>query len=84
MKLKLDENLPLRLATLLREVGHDVHTLQDEALLGHPDKEIWEAAQKESRFQVTQDLDFSDARHFVPARITGFCWCGSTSRTEEA
>jgi hypothetical protein len=25
MKIKLDENLPLRLATLLRDLGHNVH-----------------------------------------------------------
>jgi hypothetical protein len=40
MKIKLDENLPLRLATPLRNLGHDVHTLHDEMLLGHADIEI--------------------------------------------
>ena len=30
MKLKLDENLDVRLATSLRESGHDVHTVPDE------------------------------------------------------
>jgi len=43
MKIKLDENLPLRLATLLKDLGHDVHTLHDELLLGHADTEVWEA-----------------------------------------
>jgi len=52
MKVKLDENLPLRLATMLKELGHDVHTVHEEQLMGHADCEIWEAAQKESRFQV--------------------------------
>ncbi len=33
MKIKLDENLPLRLAILLKDLGHDTHTLQDELLL---------------------------------------------------
>ena len=65
MKIKLDENLPLRLATPLRNLGHDVHTLHDESLSGHPDIEIGEAAQKESRFLITQDLDFSDLRQFA-------------------
>jgi predicted nuclease of predicted toxin-antitoxin system len=26
MKIKLDENLPVRLAVLLKNAGHDVHT----------------------------------------------------------
>ena len=66
MKIKLDENLPLRLAFLLQELGHDVDTVQDEQLVGHRDAEIWNAAQRESRFLITQDLDFSDSRKFVP------------------
>ena len=66
MNIKLDENLPLRLATLVKGLGHDVHTLHDELLLGHADREIWEATQKESRFLITQDLDFSDLRQFAP------------------
>jgi predicted nuclease of predicted toxin-antitoxin system len=71
MKIKLDENLPLRLATMLKDLGHDVHTLHDERLLGHADREIWEAAQKESRFLITQDLDFSDLRQFAPGSHHG-------------
>lgn len=71
MKIKLDENLPLRLARLLTELGHQIHTLRDEQLLGHDDREIWEATQKESRFLITQDLDFSDTRKFVPGSHHG-------------
>lgn len=71
MKIKLDENLPLRLATLLEELGHDVHTVNEERLIGHADSEIWEAAQKESRFLITQDLDFSDLREFTPGSHRG-------------
>jgi len=71
MNIKLDENLPLRLATLLKGLGHDVHTLHDELLLGHADREIWEATQKESRFLITQDLDFSDLRQFTPGSHHG-------------
>ena len=71
MKIKLDENLPLRLAILLKDLGHDVHTLHDELLLGHSDREVWEATQKELRFLVTQDLDFSDLRKFAPGSHHG-------------
>jgi len=71
MKIKLEENLPFRLSTLLNNFGHDVHTPQQERLSGHADHEIWEAAQKESRFLITQDLDFSDSRRFAPGTHHG-------------
>jgi predicted nuclease of predicted toxin-antitoxin system len=71
MNIKLDENLPLQLATLLGSFGHDVHTVHDERLVGHADSEIWEAAQQESRFLITQDLDFSDSRRFAPGSHHG-------------
>jgi hypothetical protein len=65
MKIKLDENLPFRLGDLLKDHGHDSHSVHEERLVGHNHREIWEAAQKESRFLITQDLDFSDSRKFV-------------------
>jgi predicted nuclease of predicted toxin-antitoxin system len=71
MKIKLDENLPVRLATLLTDLDHDVHTLHDELLVGRADKEIWEATQTESRFLITKDLDFSDLRQFAPGSHHG-------------
>jgi len=71
MKIKLDENLPLRLANLLKEIGHDVHTVHDERLMGRADREVWEVAEKESRFLITQDMDFSDSRDFVPGSHHG-------------
>jgi predicted nuclease of predicted toxin-antitoxin system len=71
MKIKLDENLPLRLAFLLQELGHDVHAVEDEQLIGHEDSEIWDTAQEESRFLITQDLDFSDSRKFAPGSHHG-------------
>ncbi|HEY6253313.1 MAG TPA: DUF5615 family PIN-like protein [Candidatus Angelobacter sp.] len=71
MKIKLDENLPASLASTLSGLGHDVHTSIDEGLAGHQDDQIWEAAQHEERFLLTQDLDFSDARRFVPGTHCG-------------
>jgi predicted nuclease of predicted toxin-antitoxin system len=66
MKIKLDENLPLHLAAALGSLGHDVHTTSSEGLTGRADLDIWGAAQAESRFLITQDLDFSDIRRFTP------------------
>jgi predicted nuclease of predicted toxin-antitoxin system len=66
MKLKLDENLPVQIASRLRVFGHDVPTMQDEGLSGCNDSDLWKAAQRERRSLLTQDLDFPDARRFVP------------------
>jgi predicted nuclease of predicted toxin-antitoxin system len=71
MKAKLDENLPLRIATRLRELGHDVHTTQQENLSGCNDSELWAQAQLEGRTLITQDLDFSDSRRFTPGTHHG-------------
>lgn len=71
MKIKLDENMPVALAEQLRKLGHDVHTVPEEALSGQSDPNIWRAAQAEQRFLITQDLDFSDARQFAPGTHAG-------------
>jgi len=71
MNLKLDENLPLRLKAILEGLGHDVHSVQQENLTGALDLRIWNSAQKESRLFVTQDMDFSDLRKFMPGTHCG-------------
>ena len=71
MRPKLDENLPVTLAVRLHELGHDADTVNDEGFGGHPDESVWRAAQRERRFFVTQDLDFSDARKFAPGTHCG-------------
>ena len=65
MKAKLDENLLLQIATRLRQLGHDIHTTQQENLSGCDDSELWAQAQREGRTLITQDLDFSDSRRFT-------------------
>jgi predicted nuclease of predicted toxin-antitoxin system len=57
MRLKLDENLPARAVTWLRELGHDAEHVRDERLLGRPDEQVWSASQREQRVVVTTDLD---------------------------
>lgn len=71
MKIKLDENLPSVLALDLRVLGHDVETVREEGLEGEDDAPIWQAAQHEERFLITQDLDFSDTRKFAPGSHQG-------------
>jgi predicted nuclease of predicted toxin-antitoxin system len=71
MKVKLDENLPRRLASRLAGMGHDVQTVGEEGIAGRVDPVIWEAAQRETRFLITQDMDFSNAQSFVPGSHYG-------------
>lgn len=71
MRIKLDENLPSRLAPRLAALGHDVQTAGEEGIAGHVDAVIWEAAQPEARFLITQDMDFSDTRRFAPGSHYG-------------
>jgi predicted nuclease of predicted toxin-antitoxin system len=71
MKIKLDENTPTRLAPLLREYGHEVDTVPEEHLGGASDQRVWQAAAQESRFLITQDLDFSDSRRFTAGTHSG-------------
>ena len=58
MRVKLDENPPTALVTVLRELGHDTDTVCSEGLRGEPDDAIWCGAQEAGRFLMTQDLDF--------------------------
>lgn len=71
MKIKLDENLPEVLAESLQSLGHDVDTVPTEGLKGRNDQVIWETAQAESRFLITQDLDFSNIHQFTPGTHAG-------------
>ncbi|MBW1737750.1 MAG: DUF5615 family PIN-like protein [Deltaproteobacteria bacterium] len=71
MKIKLDENMPAGLATVLNRMDHDVVTVPEEGLAGRDDLEIWAAAQREGRFLITQDLDFSDVRKYRPGSHHG-------------
>jgi hypothetical protein len=71
VKIKLDENLPERLADELAVLGHDVDTVRGEHLTGRPDDEVWGAAQSIHRFLITQDLDFSDLRRYSPGTHDG-------------
>ena len=71
MRVKLDENLPVRLAGELTSLGHDTDTVSQESLGGHPDPDVWRAAQESDRFFITQDLDFSDIRQYRPGSHCG-------------
>lgn len=50
MKIKLDENLPAGLATILTQLDHRADTVPDENLAGGDDLKVWKAAHDTGRF----------------------------------
>lgn len=71
MRFKVDENLPVDVAQLLREAGHEATTVFDQHLGGSGDATIASVCQQEARALVTLDLDFADIRTYPPAHYTG-------------
>lgn len=71
MKIKLDENMPVELADVLAQLGHDADTVPREGLAGKDDAAVWDATQSAGRLLVTQDLDFRDSRRFRPGTHHG-------------
>ena len=71
MRIKLDENMPSGLSSILRNLGHDADTVIEEGMAGHSDGDIWDNAQHQGRFLITQDLDFSDIHRFTPGTHHG-------------
>ena len=49
MRFKTDENLPEESAAILREAGHDAHTIREQALGGHPDGDVATVCKRELR-----------------------------------
>jgi len=60
----LDENMPAKLAKMLRAKGHDVRRVQDEGLSGEGDPSILESAAADGRILITFDAEFANDRNF--------------------
>ncbi|MDP2208179.1 MAG: DUF5615 family PIN-like protein [Bacteroidota bacterium] len=63
---KLDENLPVELADLLKSENWEACTVYEEHLSGKPDSTIADICKKEKKVLVSLDLDFSDIRTYPP------------------
>lgn len=55
MRFKLDENLPVELATLFSEAGHDAMTVGDQNLGGASDSELTAVCMAEGRALVVEE-----------------------------
>ena len=71
MRLKLDENLGIRCANLLRSADHDVTTVAEQNLCSSTDKKLLETCKAEKRCLVTLDLEFANPLIFKPAETEG-------------
>lgn len=71
MKFKIDENLPLEVAGLLRDGGYDSATVLDKNLAGTSDASLALVCQEEKRVLVTLHNDFADIRAYPPDKFPG-------------
>jgi predicted nuclease of predicted toxin-antitoxin system len=71
MRIKLDENLDVRLATFLKRAGYDTNTVQEQGLRGTEDEALYEVCKVEGRILVSLDLDFSNIIRFPPQGTSG-------------
>ena len=71
MKFKIDENLPVEVADVVRGAGYDASTVSEERLSGRKDPAIAAICRQEARTLVTLDTDFADIRTYPPAQYSG-------------
>ncbi len=71
MKFKVDENLPIEVAQLLHEAGHDVFTIHQQGLVGAKDVVLARVCQDEHRALVTLDIHFAYIRTYPPSEFPG-------------
>ncbi len=72
------------MANQLRDAGHDVHTVWDEALSGANDVDVLAAAVAEERALVTMDLDFANPIRFPPTATAGIAVLRVRDRTRRS
>lgn len=71
MKLKLDENIDIRVVTLLRLAGHDVATVSRQGLISSADEELINVCRSEGRCIVTCDRSFGNRLKYNPSDYAG-------------
>ena len=71
MQIKVDEDLPRAVATLLRHAGHDAQTVREENMGGAKDPQLWRRTLREERLLITADKGFGDIRHYPPGTHPG-------------
>lgn len=71
LRFKVDENLPVEIATLLQQAGHNALTVMDQRLAGESDTNVAQICKAEDRILVTLDTDFTNIRMYPPQAYPG-------------
>lgn len=71
MQFKIDENLPVEAAGILRRAGYDALTVFDQRLSGENDPQIAVICREEGRIIISLDLGFADIRSYPPKNQAG-------------
>lgn len=71
MRFKIDENLPVEVADLLRTANYDAITVLEQDLGGAPDSHLLAVCQQEDRILISLDTDFADIRAYPPDEYPG-------------
>jgi len=71
MRFKLDENLNVQAAEILRDAGHEADTVVEEGLGGESDPSVLTACKRDGRCLVTLDMDFADPFAYPPQDCQG-------------
>jgi len=58
MRFFLDQNIPLSVVEMIRQLGFEAEHAKDAGLKSAPDKKITEYAKKRNAILITKDLDF--------------------------
>jgi predicted nuclease of predicted toxin-antitoxin system len=81
LKIKVDEDLPKRVAEAVRGVVPNTLTVIDEGLSGILDPALWETVQREQRFLITGDKTFANIKKYHQEAMRGFC-CSDRMKME--
>jgi predicted nuclease of predicted toxin-antitoxin system len=71
LRVKVDEDLPVDVAQLVKDAGQDAASVLEQGMGGYKDPPLWQAIQKERRFLVTADKGFGDIRLYPPGTHAG-------------
>jgi len=71
VRIKVDEDLPEDVTTLLRSGSYDATSIREQGMGGWKDPKIWAKIQTERRFLITADKGFADIRSHPPGEHEG-------------
>ncbi|MBI3032194.1 DUF5615 family PIN-like protein [Candidatus Woesearchaeota archaeon] len=71
MKFKLDENIPLSLGIVIKQLGYYVCDVYQQNLSGKSDDQIFQTCKKEGFILITQDSDFENTLNYPPKTHPG-------------